>query len=183
MADDTLVLTGPNFQQLKTDALLITPKGGSQTTLDSVINGGTVAQTITAGSTIGAGSTITTPTISGPTITGVAIESITNAITASTTQTLAGALALTTKWNVVSTVGTALDAVKLPAAGVANVGQVIWAINNGASSLAVWANETASAIDTHATNAPGTLTTLHRAAFLQNTASTWVSVASVSAAS
>lgn len=163
-APDTLIVSGPVMQQ--TTTLLITPTGGTQGKLADLINGGTVAQTLLS-----------------PIITGVARESITNAITASTTQTLAGALALTTAWNVVSTVGTANDAVKLPAAGTANVGQVVWVINNGASALAIFPTESATAIDTHATATAATLTTLHRAAFLQNSASTWSSVASVSAAS
>ena len=170
---DDLVLTGPTFQQKTIDNLVLTPPGGTQTTLGNVINGGTVAQTIAANSTL-----------QSPLVSGVPQENIANAITASTTQTLAGAVQLTHLWNVVSTVGTANDAVKLPPVAL-NTGfaQVCWVINNGASALAIYPSESATAIDTHATATAATLTTLHRAAFVQNTASTWVSVASVSAAS
>lgn len=148
---DTLVFTGPTFQQIPIGQVLVTPAGGSQAPLGDLISGG---------------------------------ESVVNGITASTTQTLAGALPLTAGLNVVSTVGTAGDAVKLPAVDI-NTGfaQAVWIINNGASALSIFPNETATAIDSHSTAAAGTLTAAHRAVFFQNTASTWVSVASVSAAS
>lgn len=170
---DTLVETGPVFQQVPIGQMLVTPAGGTQTQLQNLINGGTVAQTLAAASTL-----------QTPLISGLLSEDIANAITASTTQTLAGALPLTKNVNVVSTVGTAGDAVKLPPVSL-NVGfaQQCWIINNGASALSIFPNETATAIDTHSTAAAGTLTTLHRGLFIQNTASTWVSVASVSAAS
>lgn len=172
-ANDTLVETGPVFQQVSIGNMLVTPPGGTQTQLQNLINGGTLAQTIAPGSTI-----------QSALAAGIPQDSVTNGITASTTQTLAGALALTTLINVVSTVGTAGDAVKLPPVKL-NVGfaQECWVINNGASALSIFPNETATAIDTHATAAAGTLTTLHRATFFQNSASTWVSFASVSAAS
>ena len=167
---DTLIVTGQVFQQSSIGSMQITPPGGTQGALSSFINGGTTAQTLAAGSTI-----------PSPIITGLPINSVVNGITASTTQTLAGAVPLTGYWNVVSTVGTAADAVKLPA--VANIGQACWVINNGASACGIFPNESATAIDTHGTAAAATLTTIHRALFIQNTASTWVSVASVSAAS
>ena len=153
---DTLVVTGPTFQQLPMAGLQVTPTGGTAASLGNLLNGGT----------------------SFPVV-GVA-----NGLTASTTQTLAGALPLTAALNVVSTVGTAGDAVKLPPVNI-NVGiaQLVRVINNGASALSIFPYETATAIDTHATAAAATLTTLHRAEFFQNTASTWVSIASVSAAS
>lgn len=153
--------------------VLVTPAGGSPVALSSVINGGTTAQTIASGSTI-----------PSPLLTGIPSESIVNGITAGTTQTLAGAVQLTGALNVVSTVGTAGDAVRLPPVAI-NVGlaQVVAVVNNGASALSIFPNETATAIDTHSAAAAGTLTTLHRAWFLQNSASTWVSIASVSAAS
>jgi len=167
-APDTLVLTGPVYQQTALDGLLVTPTGGTQGSLANLINGGTVAQTIAAGSLFS----------------GIQLESIANALTASTTQTLAGALPLTASLNVVSTVGTAGDAVKLPPVAInSGYAQVVAIVNNGASALSIFPYESATAIDTHSAAAAGTLTTLHRAFFLQNTASTWVSIASVSAAS
>lgn len=172
-ANDTLVETAPVFQQVSIGNMLLTPTGGSQAKLQDIVNGGTVAQSIPAGSTI-----------TSALLAGIPSDSVTNGITASTTQTLAGALALTKMVNVVSTVGTAGDAVKLPPVTL-NTGfaQECWVINNGASALSIFPSETATAIDTHATAAAGTLTTLHRAVFFQNSASTWVSFASVSAAS
>lgn len=172
-APDDLVLTGPNFQQGALSGLLVTPTGGTQGKMSDVINGGTVAQTLAAGSRI-----------TSPVIAGIPLQSVVNGITAGVTQSLAGAVLLTGALNVVSTVGTANDAVKLPPVAL-NVGfaQVIAVVNNGASALAIYPSETATAIDTHATATAATLTTLHRATFIQNTASTWVSIASVSAAS
>jgi hypothetical protein len=153
--------------------LQVTPTGGTTTNLGSVLNGGTIAQSIPAGSTIGAGTTLL----------GSYLESVTNAITASTTQTLAGAVALTAANNVISTVATAGNAVKLPLAGVANIGQVILVMNNGASACAVFPGETSTAIDSGSTAASVTLTNGHSANFVQNTASTWVSQGSVGHAS
>lgn len=172
-APDDLVLTGPVFGQSALSGLLVTPAGGTQSTLSKLLNGGTVAQTLPSGSTY-----------PSPIFSGIPSESIVNAITASTTQTVAGATALTGAINVISVVGTLADAVKLPPL-VVNSGfaQVVRVINNGASACSVFAAETTTAIDTHATNTAATLTTLHRADFMQNTASTWVSMASVSAAS
>lgn len=172
-APDSLAVTGPNFQQINLGSALVTPAGGTQTTLDRLVIGGTIAQTLA-----------TSSVLPSPIISGIPSESITNAVTASATQTLAGATALTKAWNVISTVATAGNAVKLPPV-VVNSGfaQVCWVINNGASLTQIFPFETATAIDSAATAAAVTLTTLHRAAFVQNTASTWVSVASVSAAS
>ncbi len=42
-APDALVVSGPNFQQVSADNILLTPAGGSQTALSSLLNGGTVA--------------------------------------------------------------------------------------------------------------------------------------------
>lgn len=170
---DTLLFT-VGLAPIDAGSVQVTPAGASSpVALSSVINGGTVAQTFPSGSTLPA-----------PLIGGVPSESIVNAITASTTQTVAGATALTGAINVVSTVANAGDAVKLPALQInSGFAQVVRVINNGASACSVFANETTTAIDTHATNTAATLTTLHRADFMQNTASTWVSMASVSAAS
>lgn len=164
---DSLVITGPNFAPTAADLLLITPPGGTQTLLQNLVNGGTLAQTIASGSTI-----------PSPVITGIESLSVTNGITASTTQTLAGALALTSALNVISTVATAGNAVKLAPVSV-NVGQVQTVMNNGASAAAIFPFETATAIDSAGTAASVTLTNGRSANFFQNTASTWVSQGSV----
>lgn len=57
--------------------------------------------------------------------------SISTGLTASTTQTLAGALQLTSSYNNVTTVGTAADAVKLPAAVK---GAQVWVTNSAAAN-------------------------------------------------
>jgi hypothetical protein len=164
---DTLLVTGQVFQQASIGTSLITPPGGTQTTLANLVNGGTVAQTIAAGSTI-----------PSPVVTGLSSVSVTNGITASTTQTLAGAVPLTSAFNVISTVATAANAVKLAPVSV-NIGQVQTVMNNGASACAIYPFETATAIDGGSTAASVTLTNGHSANFFQNTASTWVSQGSV----
>jgi hypothetical protein len=42
-APDTLLVTGPTFQQTSIDAILVTPTGGAQAALANLLNGGTVA--------------------------------------------------------------------------------------------------------------------------------------------
>lgn len=42
-APDTLLVTGPNNQQVSVDSVLVTPTGGTQTLLANLLNGGTVA--------------------------------------------------------------------------------------------------------------------------------------------
>ena len=66
---------------------------------------------------------------------GLVRRTVTNTITAGTTQTQAGATALTTDINRVITVAVASDGVKLPAA---NSGQYITIRNNGANNLKIW---------------------------------------------
>lgn len=153
---DTILYTD-GLAPIAASNIQVTPPNGTSGPLSSFINNGTA----------------------------IPLDTIANGLTASTTQTLAGALPLTAAFNVVSTVGTAGDSVKLPAVNNLNVGlaQQVWIINNGASALSIFPTESATAIDTHATAAAGTLTTLHRGLFIQNSASTWVSIASVSAAS
>ena len=100
---------------------------------------------------------------------------VTAAITAGTTQTIAGATQLYTGFNFIATVGTAGDAVKLPA--VAPIpGQSAWVFNNGASACAVFPFEaTVTTIDGGTAGASVTLTNAKNAEFIQSTGTTWVS--------
>jgi hypothetical protein len=161
-APDDIIVTGPAFAQEPADNLLITPPGGTQGKLANFVNGGTIAQTLLS-----------------PLLGGIPQEAVTSGITASTTQTLAGAVPLTTAVNVISTVATANNAVKLAPVSL-NTGycQVQIVINNGASAASIFPYETATAIDSHSTAAAATLTNGHSAFFFQNTPSTWVSIGS-----
>jgi hypothetical protein len=150
LAPDDIILTGPAFQQKTVDNLLLTPPGGVQTTLGAVVGGGN----------------------------SPALVSIANALTASTTQTLAGALPLTAEINIISTVATAGNAAKLPPVNL-NFGQVVTVMNNGASACAIFPFETATAIDSAGTAASVTITNGRSANFFQNSTSTWVSQGSV----
>lgn len=169
-APDTLVVTGPVNQQVSVDSLYITPQGGSQGLLSNFINGGTVVQTIPVGSIL-----------QSPTLAGIMLDSVTNNITASTTHSIAGAVALAASVNVISTVANASDAVKLPVA-TGGIGQAVTVFNNGASACAVYPGESGTVIDSHSAGAAATLTNGHSACFFQNTASTWVSQGSTAAA-
>jgi hypothetical protein len=114
---------------------------------------------------------------------GIPSDSITNAITASTTQTLAGAVPLTTAINNITVCATAGNAVKLPPVEI-NTGycQVCTVFNNGASAASIFPYETSTAIDSHGTAAAATLTNGHSANFIQNTGSSWISQGSTAAA-
>lgn len=168
-APDSLVVTGPNYQQTPADLLLVTSTGGAQVTL---------AQALSQSGQTSTNQILNTPTLASPVVTGLSSQSVTNGITASTTQTLAGAVALTSAVNVISTVATAGNAVKLAPVSV-NIGQVQTVMNNGASAAAIFPFETATAIDAAGTAASVTLTNGRSANFFQNTASTWVSQGSV----
>ena len=159
MADDTLILTGPTFQQQKPSNILITPTGGTQGTLADMINGGTVAKNVTAANL---------------TTTGFTINSITNNITASTTQTLAGAVAINTGIAIVTKVGTAADAVKLPLV-LSTPGNEVWIFNNGASAMSIFPGETLTTIDGGTTAAAVTLTNAKNAVFIQTSGTSWIS--------
>lgn len=159
MADDTLILTGPTFQQQKPANILITPTGGTQGSLADMINGGTVAKNVTAANV---------------TTTGFNINSITNNITASTTQTLAGAVAINTGVAVVTKVGTAGDAVKLPLV-LTPAGNEVWIFNNGASAMSIFPGETLTTIDGGTTAAAVTLTNAKNAVFIQTSGTSWIS--------
>ncbi len=87
--------------------------------------------------------------------TGINTRSLTAAITASGTQTLAGATALTTEINLVSTVAAAGNAVKLPALVP---GQSVEIFNSGANALSVFPGAANVKIDGGANGAAVTLT-------------------------
>lgn len=107
---------------------------------------------------------------------------VNNGITASTTQSLAGAVQLNAGLNNITVCATAGNAVKVPSVNTLNFGQVCTVFNNGASAAAVYPFETATAIDTHGTGASATLGVGHSANFFQNTASTWISQGSTAGA-
>lgn len=83
-------------------------------------------------------------------ILGLIKESFTDGITAGTTQTQVGATALTTEVSRVSTVGTALDGVKLPAS---QSGLTVFVINHGANEMYVYP-ATGEQIDDVVANSP-----------------------------
>jgi hypothetical protein len=101
------------------------------------------------------------------------VESLATDLTASVTQTLAGALKLTKRTNIVTTVGTTSDAVGLPEMPV---GGRCTIINTSATALAVWPDEDSSdSIDDGSVDAvdANTLSTGMRT-YVKETAANWV---------
>jgi hypothetical protein len=121
---------------------------------------------------VGAGDS---PTFTGLTLSGFEYLSMTTGITAGTTQSQAGATALTTQTNRVTVSGTDADAVKLPTA-VANA--LVTIINDDAAqTIAVWPN-TGDTVDGGSANAVdgNTLAAGNSRTYLAYDATNWVTV-------
>lgn len=100
-------------------------------------------------------------TFSGSTVTTTGIDtvSVANALTASTTQTLAAGTALTKRINRITTCANSGDAVTLPALAV---GQSVDIYNDGAAAASVFPNSASVAIDGGSAGAAVTLTNAKR---------------------
>jgi len=136
---------------------------------DPVAESGTTLRT-----SIGVG-TGDSPQFTNLTLTGFEYLSMTTGITAGTTQSQAGATALTTQTNRVTTSGSDADAVKLPTA-VANA--LVTIINDDAAqTIAVWPN-TGDTIDGGSANAvdSNTLAAGNSRTYLAYDATNWVTV-------
>lgn len=144
-APDTLIVTGPNNQQVSVDSIMVTPPGGSQGSLANFLNGGTVA----AGGALSVFGSIT-PTGSTE-ATGASISSLT---------TVLGTAASTT-W-----------AVLPPSASV--IGQQMLIINQGTAAVHIGA-QGGDTIDNTAGTTGVTLTNAHRCFFVSTGAGTYVS--------
>jgi len=101
-------------------------------------------------------------------------STVTTGITAGTTHTLAGAVPLTAMINNITVCATIADAVALPSANAAAIGDTVIVFNNGAAAAAVWP-QAADHIDAVATGSPVTLTQALRCAFICIALNTWVS--------
>ncbi len=106
------------------------------------------------------------------TTTGINTRSTVTGITASATQTLAGATALTAEINIVATVAASGNAVKLPAL---QPGQSVDVYNAGANPASVFPAASGVAIDGGSAGAAVTLTNGKRARFTCTAANTIVS--------
>ncbi len=124
------------------------------------------------GATTPAAATVTTLSATSVTTTGINTESVANALTASTTQTRVGGLALTNRINRLTTVANAGDAVTLPALAA---GQRVIVINAGAHAASVFPNGSSDAIDGGTAGAAVTLTNPNRAEFICIAANTIIS--------
>lgn len=94
-------------------------------------------------------------------------QSVATGITASITQTLAGALALSSKINFVATAANSGDAVSLP---TLLPGQSVTIFNDGANPIKVFPSAASVAIDGASAGAAVTLTNAKRAVFYGKTA-------------
>lgn len=177
---DTILMT-QGLASVQSDNVLITVNGTQATlanqlhTLNGgVINGGTITAPLTNSSTIIGGS-LSGNILASPSITGLATVSVQDAITASTTQTLAGATKLTGAVCNITTVATAGDAVGLAPASASTIGQQQHLFNNGASAASVFPGEAGTKVDGGSAGAAVTLTNAKNAQFVQNTATSWLS--------
>lgn len=178
---DTLPLAGNEIVEANPPRNLITTRQiATLAQTDPILSGGTITGTmVNAGTVTGgvwsggswSGGTMNTGTVVAPTISGLPLNSITNAITASTTQTLAGGTKITAQFNVITVANTG-DAVTLPTGAA---GQVVHLNNTAGSAVAVFPGETKSTIDNGATAASVTLSNGKNAWFEQPTATTWLS--------
>ena len=124
------------------------------------------------GQTTPAPASVTTLSASGAiTASGGVAGTVATGITAGTTHTLAGATALTAAINFVATVANASDAVALPAATAAMIGQTVTVFNDGSHAAAVWP-QAADAIDGGTTGAAVTLTNAKRCVYYYKAANT-----------
>lgn len=110
---------------------------------------------------------------------------VATALTASTTQTRAGALALTAGYNNVATVANANDAVGLPP--ITFVGQEVWVTNSaGVNAMGVFPDNTAAGanvtIDGGSAGAKVTVSAAKSALFTAITATAWQSIGSAARA-
>ena len=104
---------------------------------------------------------------------GTAItNTVLTGITAGTTHTLAGATPLTGQINHITTCGVSADAVALPAANAAAIGDWIVVINRGAAPAAVWP-QAADAIDGGTAGAAVVLTNAKRVIFFCTALNVW----------
>jgi hypothetical protein len=105
---------------------------------------------------------------------------ISTGLTASVTQTLAGALQLTGDYNNVTVVGTAADAVKLPAA---TLGKQVWVTNSAASNaMGVFPQAATDIIDGGSAGAKVTVSAAKSALFTCLSAGVWQSIGSAARA-
>jgi hypothetical protein len=144
-APDTLVVTGPNFQQLPVGTLEVTPPGGAQGPLSEFLNGGTT-------------SIATALTV---------FSSITPAGTNLATSVVVGSLT-TLLGTAPSTAGVTLP----PSSQV--IGYPLLMINNGTAAPHVY-GQGGDTIDTTAGTTGVTLTNGHRCFFTATAAGTYVS--------
>lgn len=133
--------------------------GGS---IDNMPIGGTTPAAVT-GTTV-TGSTLVTS--------GLVQVSVATGIVASTTQSRAGATALTKAVNVVATVANAADAVRLPAL---TPGQYADVYNNGANSASVFPNGASDTIDGGSGGASVALANAKRCRYICVSANTIIS--------
>lgn len=104
---------------------------------------------------------------------------ISTGLTASTTQTLVGALQLTGDYNNVTTVANSGDAVKLPAA---TLGARVWVTNSGGNPMGVFPQASTDIIDGGSAGAKVTCTNAKSAMFTCIAAGVWQSIGSAARA-
>lgn len=152
---DTLVLTGPTFQQVPMGSMQVTPTNGTTAALGAILGG-----TAPSGGTYGG------------------LASVADGLTAHVGGTQAAALLLPAAINRVTTVTSATDSVKLPPSVA---GMRITVINDAsANALQIFGSGT-DTIDAVATATGVALSAAKRAIFYCVTAGAWQSLTGVKA--
>jgi len=144
-APDTLLVTGPNNQQVSVDSIMVTPPGGTQGSLANFLNGGTLAgggSLTLFGSITPTGSTVAT---------GAAIASATTVLGTAPASSFAN----------------------LPLAATV-IGQQLLIINQGTAAAKI-GGISGDTIDNTAGTTGVTLTNAHRCFFVSTGAGTYVS--------
>jgi len=152
--------------------IAVTGAATVSTTL-TVDGASTLTGAVSAGASIAATGAISCTNI---TTTGYAHKSLTTGITAGSTQTQAGATALTTEVNVVTVVGTTGDGVKLPEAAAGRMCRI--KNNDSTEGVAVWP-ATDDSIDSAAVDAVdpgGNVTAGNSRLYIAEDAINWIAV-------
>ncbi len=174
-APNSLVVTGPNNQQVDGSSLLVTPTSGTQTTVADALSGTSTLPAVKATTVTGTTVVATTLNAGVVNMSGMLNESIANTVTASATQTLAGGTKITTNFAIVTKVATDFDALTLPVVStVSGAAQSVFVMNTAAKKATVFPGEAGTKIDAGSAGAAVTITGASQAMFLQSGTGDWI---------
>ena len=171
MASPDTLLLNASFEQKGPGAILVTPTGGTQTSLANQLGSPTFT-TATTTTLVATTATLTTAAVTSLAVSGYEANSIAAGLTAVGTDR-ATALVLAKQNNFIATAA-AGTGVLLPLASTLTVGTVITNYNSGASLIKVYANGSET-IDGTAGATGVDLTNAKRCAYTLTSATAWIS--------